>query len=510
MILLNPFSFLYYHPDFHFIIKMKRIINHINAVFLLTVITACFFNFTLKAQTDPETLKKDLSRWLKEYRENKLIPGISAGVARDGEIFWLDAYGLADVENISPADINTRFRIASISKSITAVAVMQLVERGKINLDADARTYIPYFPRKRWKFTVRELLNHTSGIRNYYRREFDDTRHYSSIKDAVDIVIKDTLAYQPGTKYLYTTLGYNLLGSVIEYVSGQTFEDYIEKNIFEPADMKSTLPDYQKRIIYGRSAIYTRNRYRMLENAPLADLSNKYPGGGLCSTSEDLLKFSISLLEGKLVKQETLDSMLVPARLKNGTFINYGLGFTLGSDNSGRKFFAHEGYSGTSLLVVYPAEKLAVVDLINIRDRNNGTPALNLAGIMLDNKMEYPQSQLSDRLMAVFLSSGIDSALSKFREIWQDSSEKYDVSLKEISVFGYDLLGINKTSDAIKYFRLLLGRFPNEARPYIGLADAYYKDGNIGLALRHYRLAFKIERTNVYALSMIRKITKIK
>ena len=239
----------------------------------------------------------------------------------------------------------------------------------------------------------------------------------------------------------------------------------------------------------------------------LADLSNKYPGGGLLSTSGDLLKFAVSLLEGKLVKPETLDSMLVPAKLRNGTLINYGLGFTLGKDNAGRKYFAHEGYDGTSLLLIYPDDKLAAVDLLNIRDRNNGTAAFDLASIVLDDTIIFPLAQLSDRLMLVYKSSGIDSVLTDYKNISVDSSGIYDISLNETCLFGYDLLGLNKTSDAVRYFRFIVSHFPRQAKPLIGLADAYYKDGNIGLALRNYRLAFKIERTNVYALSMIRKIT---
>ncbi len=506
---------------------MNRNFSYISAA-LLMLFTAFFLPAMISAQEKEEgvktrnvvqgqkdrpvrkkedEIKKSLDRYLKEFRTNKLIPGISAGAALNGKIFWLGNSGIADVENNTPVTDGSLFRIASISKSITAVAVMQLVEKGKIRLDNDARLYIPYFPKKKWKFTVRQLLNHTAGIRNYYRREFDDTKHYSTIKDAVGIVSNDTLAYMPGTKYRYTTFGYNLLGSIIENVSGQSYAEYVRKNIFEPALMNSTLPDYQQRIIPYRTGIYERNRARLLENAPLADLSNKYPGGGLLSTSGDLLRFAVNLLEGNLVKPETLDSMLVPTRLKNGTLVNYGLGFTLGKDKAGRKYFAHDGYDGTSLLLIYPEERLAAVDLLNIRDRNNDAAAFDIASTILNDTVIYPAAQMSDRLMSVYRVSGVDSVLAYYRNIATDSSRHYDTSLNEICLFGYDLLGLNKTSDAVRYFRFLVGRFPQQAKPLLGLADAYYKDGNIGLALRHYRLAFKTERTNVYALSMIRKIT---
>lgn len=487
---------------------MKLLYNNSFAPFLLTILFL-LQGIEIKAQSERE-VKNNLHTYLTEYRKNKLIPGIAVGIAKDGKIFWMEAAGLADVENSYPVNILTHFRIASISKCITATAIMQLVEKGKIKLDADARTYIPYFPKKKWKFTIRQLLSHTAGIRNYYKNEFDDEKNYPSLKDAVGIISKDSLVYKPGTKYLYTTLGYNLLGAIIEKVSGMSFREYLKKNIFEPAGMNSTYPEYQNELIYNKSRLYVRNKYRMLENAPLADLSNKMPGGGLNSNIEDLLNFSIALLEGKLIKRETLDTMLVPAVIKNGIRINYGLGFTLGSDNSGRKYFAHEGYEGTSLLVIYPEQKICAVDLTNVRDRNNRTTAFKLAEIMMREKAEYPTMQLSDRLMETVLKSGLDSAIVKYHRIAEDSSDYYDISPDEISLFGYDLIGIKRTFDAIRYFKHMVNEFPQTAKFYIGLADAYYKDGNVGLALRNYRLAFKIERTNVYALSMILKITKNK
>jgi serine beta-lactamase-like protein LACTB, mitochondrial len=489
---------------------MKQIKN-LNSLLLVSVLlTWQIFSACLLAQKKPDSINLRLSTYLSNYQRNKLIPGISAGVALNDSIIWLDAYGLADVENNSPASIHTHFRIASISKSITAVAIMQLVENGVVKLDDDARKYIPYFPKKKWKFTIRQLLNHTSGIRNYYKNEFDDTKHYSTIKEAVSIVSKDSLMFMPGTKYQYTTLGYNLLGAIIENVSGLSYVEYLKRNIFEPSQMNDTYLDYQSKIIFNKARLYIRNKYRILENAPLADLSNKYPGGGLISTAEDLLKFSIALLEGKFIKPETLDTMLVPVRLKNGTRINYGLGFTLGTDAFGRKYFSHEGYLGTSLLVIYPDNKLASVDLLNVRDRNNGTCALDLAALTMNDSIPFPKALLTDKLMEVFLTNGIDSVVSSLKEIVNDSSTFYDVSLNEIASFGYDLLNINKNSGALKYFKFIISQFPQKSKPYIGLADSYFRDGNLGLALRNYRLAFKLEPTNAYALSMIKKLTKIK
>ncbi len=333
---------------------------------LNTILIAVFLWISLSLNGYSQTLTEKLNEYLSLYKENKGVPSISAGVARDNKIIWLRAEGYCDLENNVPAISKSIYRIASISKCITAVAVMQLVEKNKLNLDSDVRRYLPYFPKKRWVFTVRQLLNHTSGIRNYRAGEFDNKNFFPDTRYTVDYIAKDSLEFEPGTKYQYTTLGYNLLAAIIESVTGTKFIDYLEENIFIPAGMISTFADYQSEIVQYRARGYEKNDYRQIRNAPLADLSIKFAGGGLISTASDLLLFSMSLLDGKLVKKETLDTMLVPTRLKNGDLRNYGLGFAFGKDKFGEPYISHAGGSTgfTSLLVIYPGHRLAVVHLI--------------------------------------------------------------------------------------------------------------------------------------------------
>jgi CubicO group peptidase (beta-lactamase class C family) len=458
--------------------------------------------------TFAQNYKNELNNFLIEYRINKDIPSISGGVSLNGKIVWLGADGLADIENNVPAKTNTVYRIASISKAITSVAIMQLVEQNKIKLDEDVRTYLPYFPKKRWKFTIRQLLNHTSGIRNYRYEEFNSTSSFKSIKDAIRVVMDDSLQFEPGTKYLYTTLGYNLLAGVIENVSGVSFEEYLRKNIFEPAEMTSSYLEYQPKIIFNKARGYVKNNFRKFENAPLADLSIKFPGGGIISTSEDLLKFSQKLISFKLIKPSTLDTMLAPTILKNKDTLYYGLGLSFGKDNKGRKYFGHSGGGTgfTSELIIYPEKSLAAVYLTNIRDRNLENPAKSFVEIVLDNNFEKPKKSLADRLLGIYLEHSIDSSIVKSEQLIRDSSSTYNNDDEEIVLFGYDLIATGNYSDAIHYFKHLISRKDNFAKFYVGLADAYYKDGNKGLALRNFRTAANLDSKNKYAQDMIKKI----
>ena len=478
------------------------------AIIRITISLIAILIFNVSENSYAQNFKNDLNNFLNEYQTNKDVPSVSGGVSLNGKIVWLGAVGLADIENNVPAKTNTLYRIASISKAVTAVAIMQLVEQDKINLDEDVRTYIPYFPKKKWKFTVRQLLNHTSGIRNYRYGEFNSTDSFKSMKDAIRTVIDDSLKFEPGTKREYTTLGYNLLAGIIENVSGMSFEEYLSKNIFQPAEMNSTYLEYQPRIIYNKARGYVKNNFRKFENAALADLSIKFAGGGMISTSEDLLKFAQNLISFKLIKSSTLDTILIPTVTKNKDTVKYGLGFSFGIDEKGRKYFGHGG-GGTGFtceLIIYPGKSLAAVYLTNVRDRNLDNPVKSFVSIVLDDNYEIPKKSLADRLLGIYAENSIDSSLVKLEQLSRDSSSTFKIDDDEVILFGYDLISTANYPDAIYYFKYLISKNDKFSKYYVGLADAYYKDGNKGLALRNFRNALNLDSKNKYAQDMIKKI----
>jgi serine beta-lactamase-like protein LACTB, mitochondrial len=456
----------------------------------------------------PQNLNSLFDDFINNYYINKRVPSVSAGISLNGNILWSSTKGYSDLENSVPANYNTLYRIASISKSITAVAVMQLVESGKINLDEDVKKYISYIPSRHKKFTVRQLLNHTSGVRTYHENEFDSKTHFSSTKDVVLYILKDSLQYTPGSKFLYSTLGYNLLAAVIENVSGMTYSEYMKKYIFNPSGMINTMPDFQQSLIFNRARGYTRNTYREIMNAPLADLSIKYAGGGILSTSEDILRFAQKLISSELIKSETLDSMLVPSRLSNGQYVNYGLGFSFQTDEQGKKFFSHSG-SGTgftSNLIIYPTDKIAATYVTNIRDRNLDDPARSLISILNGMNGTNVKKSLADRFMDEYYLFSVDSIMVLYDKIVKDSGSTYNYSSDELNNFGKDLIGINRLIDAIKYYKFIISLYPDNADLYSGLADAYYADRNKGLALKNYRIAKKLDPGNKYISDMIKKL----
>src|SRR4029453_156725 len=239
------------------------------------------------------------------------VPGLSISGVTDNQLRWQNGYGMADMENFVPAKASTVYRLASVSKPITATAVMQLVEKGKIDLDASVQKYVPSFPQKAHPITLRELLTHTSGIRHYKGDEENSTRYYGSLIEALKIFKDDPLEHEPGVKFTYSTYGYTVLGAVVERASGMGFMDYLRENIFKPAGMLHTQADAVRDIIPNRARGYIKNDKGELKNAGLTDTSYKIPGGGLVSTVEDMAKFLIAVQNGSLVKKQTFEQMSV-------------------------------------------------------------------------------------------------------------------------------------------------------------------------------------------------------
>jgi serine beta-lactamase-like protein LACTB len=295
------------------------------------------------------------------------MPAISVAIADGGRLQWQQGFGMTDIENSVPATALSAYRLASISKPITAVAVMQLVERGRIKLDSPIQKYVPSFPEKQWPITPRLLLGHLSGIRHYKPGEISSTRHYTNLTEPLKIFEEDPLLFEPGTQYHYSTYGYVLLGAAVEGASGMKFMNYLRENIFGPARMTHIEQDDVFDIVPHRVRGYRRGPSGRIENCGLADTSNKVPGGGMISTPADLVNFAIALDSGVLVSKRTLAEMFASQKTRDGKPTNYGLGWSITS-RDGRKWVSHTGsQQGTAtLLLTLPSEHFAVALMSNL------------------------------------------------------------------------------------------------------------------------------------------------
>jgi len=296
------------------------------------------------------------------------IPGLSLALATDGEIRIANGYGLADVENNVPAKAVTVYRLASVSKPITAAAVLQLAERGSLDLDAPIQKYCPAFPEKPWPVTGRQLLGHLGGVRHYAENEPVNTRRFAGVREGLDLFKDDPLAVEPGSRFLYSTYGYSLLGCAVESASGQAFADYLRDKVFRPAGMERTRPDDVRGLVPNRAQGYVKDASGELLNSPLADVSYKVPGGGLVGTAPDVARFALALADGSLLKKrDSLAQMLTRQKTRDGKVTGYGLGWTLGERHRHREVWHTGGQERVSNVVYWqPDASLVVVLLSNL------------------------------------------------------------------------------------------------------------------------------------------------
>ncbi len=333
------------------------------------------------AQAEPP-FAGEVEKRIATAMERHRVVGLSAAVVVDHRLAWSRGFGTADLEHSAPAGPRTVYRLASVSKPVTAVAAMLLVEEGKLDLDQPVEKYVPAWPRKEWTVTPRQLLAHLGGVRHYASEaEIQSTRRYPSLTEALGMFKDDPLVHEPGTKFRYSSYGYNLLGCVVEGASGKPFVEFCRERIFKPAGMERTGPDDVAAVIPGRARGYRRGPDGAPRNSALIDTSNKIPGGGLVSTAEDMARFAIALQTGKLLRKETLEAMFAPQKTKDGTPVGYGLGWSLASDG---KVVRHGGsQQGTrTILHMVPDRKLAVVVLCNTEGTDVDALAAQIAEVL--------------------------------------------------------------------------------------------------------------------------------
>jgi serine beta-lactamase-like protein LACTB, mitochondrial len=312
------------------------------------------------------------------------VPGMAVAVVENGEYEWAEGFGVADLENNVPASEHTLFRLASISKSLTATAAMQLWERGQLDLEAPVQKYCPSFPEKPWPISTRQLLGHLAGIRHYKSDaendpEHGNTKHFDDpIQAGLNFFKNDPLVAQPGTSFHYSTQGYTLIGCVIEGVSRVKYSDLVRQNILAPTRMEQTRPDDRVAVIPYRTRFYAKTESGAVRNADFLDSSYKIPGGGWLSSAEDMAKFEVAILNDKLIRRTTRDLMLTPLKPSDGSKDTYALGWDWGEENE--KDVASVGIIGgqegtSTVFRIIPERRIGVVVLTNME----GQPANDLA-----------------------------------------------------------------------------------------------------------------------------------
>ncbi len=313
--------------------------------------------------------QKKANTIINEYIHTNSFLGVAAGLSVENSGTYLSGAGFSDKYAQKRADSDMLARIASITKPMTAIAIMQLYEKGLLDLDKPIQTYLQEFPKKaKGAITIRQLLKHTSGIPHYTSKwDAMSFTNYPSLLDALDAFKEKELAFEPGTQYMYSSYGYTVLGAIIEKVSQMSYGAYMKKNIWDKSGMSNTSLEEQQ-VYANKSQLYLKVKSTYIKS-PKTDLSIIYPAGGVQSTVKDLLKFGQAVLSHKLIDSTSLDMMfyatdaLAPAK---GDDL-YGFGWSVYNDPQKGRIIAHGGAQpGTSaFFAIYLDRKIVSVVLSN-------------------------------------------------------------------------------------------------------------------------------------------------
>lgn len=317
--------------------------------------------------------REQLEAAIRQFMAANSTPGVSVAVVENGSQEWSAGFGSADLENMVPASAHTLYRLASISKSLTATAAMLLWQQGKLDIDAPVQKYCPGFRPKETPITTRELLGHRGGIRHYKSDGQDDpeggnTKHFlNPIQAGLDFFKNDPLVAKPGTEFHYSTQGFTLVGCAIEGASGENYVDYVRKNVLAPAGMTHTVVDDRFTIVPFRTRFYSRDKSGAITNADFLDSSYKIPGGGWLSSADDMAQFEVAMLNDRILTRATRDLMWMPSKPTDGKEDAYALGWGTGKELGVFDVGHAGGQQGTStFFLIVPERRAAVVVLINL------------------------------------------------------------------------------------------------------------------------------------------------
>ena len=400
--------------------------------------------------------------------------GLSVAFMKD-DFVWAKGFGYADLENQVPATEKSAYRLASVTTPMTATAVMLLVEKGKIDLDADVQTYVPYFPRKPWPITVRQLLGHLGGISHYKNYDLEGhIKEHKNTRAAIAIFENFDLVAEPGTQYNYTSYGYNLLGAVIEGASGQSFGEYMRQNIWEPLDMNDTRLDDPLDLIPNRVRGYQLIDGK-IKNSEFVDISSRFAAGGTRSTVVDLLKFARGLNDRKILSEKTIALMYESMATKDGRLTDYSMGWGTGNAN-GRFFVTHSGGQNETrtILFNYPTKTLIVAAGCNFEGGNPYLYAQRLIELILGEPVSiraYTDDKNNSELLA-----GIANVYSDGLVYFEKTQKPLTINLAELTAaFSYFNKNINRTALEADFKnaseKIRDGRHPVAGQPFVKIGS---------------------------------------
>jgi CubicO group peptidase (beta-lactamase class C family) len=487
-------------------IKMNRVITAL-----------CFINLISLTNILAQNEAKKIDQLVQTYYDLHQFSG-SVLIAKNGKIILEKGYGYANLELNVLNNINTKFRIASLTKQFTAMLIMQLKQSGKLNLSDPISKFLPYYRKDVGnKVTIHQLLTHTSGIPDYTNKPdfFIELALQNYPPDEfVEKFCSDSLQFEPGTKYNYSNSEYYILGTIIESITKKPYAEVLKENILNVIGMNNTGIDIPEELVKNRASGYNYN-YGSYTNAEYINMSSSiYAAGGMYSTVEDLLLWDEALYGEDLLSDENKNIMFTPYLNK------YAYGIVVNRTsvqgiNHDVTFMIHSGgINGfRSIMLRVTEEKEVIILLSNLVLNNNFNNDLNpisnrIFSILHGLDYETPKPFIGSVIGEKTFNGSVEKAIAFFYQVKLQTKEKYDFTNleSELNVLGYSLLAKQRTKDAIEIFKLNTEEFPNSWNAFDSYAESLMKDGQKESAIRNYKHSLDLNSGNSNATGQIKII----
>lgn len=467
---------------------------------------------------------ENLDKVINEYMVKKPIPGLALGVVYDNEVIYTKGFGVKNMDTKEPVNEYSLFHMASVSKTFVATGIMQLVEQGKIKLDSYLIEYLPYFELKddRYKkITIRQMLNHISGIPDEEDYEWDKPQYDEEALERYVRNLKDKeLMWEPGEKFAYSNIAFEILGAVIAKVSGVSFEDYMKENILNVLQMKESnflKPLVSKELITTPHVLDFETGYRVKVSEVFPYNRAHGPSSTLCSNVVELCNYAIAYMnEGRFQGAKILEPQSYSELWREqaatgwpGYTSEVGLAWFLG-EYKGVKARSHSGCDTGFLsnLVILPEIKAAVALMMNCDYGPINNIGSNIMDIVLGQKALGIKENLANYTLEIMLNKDFETAMKECSLIKEAALEAYYVNADSFYYLAYELLERKKVKEAIELLKISIMMFPEKSGLYYALGDMYLESGHKELALDSYRKSVELNPHNVNGKKKIEELTK--
>jgi CubicO group peptidase (beta-lactamase class C family) len=427
---------------------------------------ALFFAFVFLLAFAVSVKADQTDEYVRAQMNERHFPGAAIAVIKNGKIVKSEGYGLANVELNVPATKETVFEIGSVSKQITAAAIMLLVEEGKINLDEKISKYLTTAPETWKNVTVRNLLTHTSGIKSYTGLSGFELTKRLKRDEFIKAIGAHPLEFEPGERYIYSNSGYNLLGFIIESVTQKTYWDFVQTRIFKPLGMNQTANRDPQFIVPNRADGYEWTNGKLVGRD--YDLTDVFSAGAIVSTVIDLAKWDAALRDDTFLKRTSKAQIWTPVVFNSGKPYPYGFGWNV-SEFRGHRLLSHGGQTAgfAANISRYVDDNLTVIVLTNLGDQGLGSsiargiakiylPDISLRAMKEQTGADTKLTILFQNALRSYLEDKLDAGLFNDKTRTALTSERAKVNAKRIASYGAVknfILVSNETADKNRIYR---------------------------------------------------------